>query len=519
MKHLLIALGLCVGFAHAQAPETPIEPEVELTEARTDGANEVIETEVPELVVNPLQPDINVRGAVPVGETITLDAADSKLGSPSEGQATYSWDAGDGTPLLWGVQVKHTYENVGQYDIKLNIKQGSLRESSTKSIIAYDRRGVLVTDTPRPDVVAQAAASGLWLSEIPYETGDTQLATEEAFVAALSQKIPQLQQSDIILFWSQSTDPLQTFAQWSRELTGESALNLSSTMVAQITEGPLQNAEQQVRTAVLTMGNSGTLLTRPEGATQLWSNTNAASAGSALLSRGVEWSFVDERTGGSGWRLLSRAMSYFAQNGVSQSVIYLLLAVPFLAFFVAFFRQFVGIKTYGVYTPMMLGLSLLVLGLQVGLLAFVLVLLVSTLIRWVFARIEMLYIPKVALTLSVLALSFFVVLWAGVELNIDINWGLAVFPMLVIVTVSEKFLSNQSSAGLRNALIYTLETLLVAFVGWAFLQWDFIEQLIMRTPEVVFIPLLGSYWLGKFSGLRLSEYFKFRAFFQESSEE
>jgi len=83
------------------------------------------------------------------------------------------------------------------------------------------------------------------------------------------------------------------------------------------------------------------------------------------------------------------------------------------------------------------------------------VMVVSYLIRLLFNRVELLYVPRVSLLLSTLSLSFFLVLGLAVYFKSSVNLTLAVFPMLVMATISEKFLSAQSEDGIRSAAIVT----------------------------------------------------------------
>jgi hypothetical protein len=50
-------------------------------------------------------------------------------------------------------------------------------------------------------------------------------------------------------------------------------------------------------------------------------------------------------------------------------------------------------------------------------------------------------------------------------------------------------------------------------------MWTWLQTNILATPELIFIPILGNIWLGRFTGLRLTEYLKFRTLFKDESEE
>jgi hypothetical protein len=228
---------------------------------------------------------------------------------------------------------------------------------------------------------------------------------------------------------------------------------------------------------------------------------------------------LDDRASTSWLLPISRTMSYFVSRGVSQSVLFLLLAVPFITFLIAFARQVIGVRTFGVYAPLMLTLSFILLGLKFGFVVFAVVLVVSYLIRLLFDRVELLYIPKISLLLSALSLSFFLVLGVAVEFDAQTNLALAVFPMLVMSTVSEKFLSAQSEGGLKSAVQIAGETVIVSLLAYAFVQWSWLQNSILAFPEVIILPIVGCVWIGRWTGLRLTEYFRFSALFGDDTRE
>ena len=150
---------------------------------------------------------------------------------------------------------------------------------------------------------------------------------------------------------------------------------------------------------------------------------------------------------------------------------------------------------------------------------FMVVLLVSSLLRLLFNKVELLYIPKVALLHSGVALSFFLILGIAVYFDISINLALAIFPMMVMSTISEKFISAQSEGGMRSAIFTAGETVVVSLLAYLLVMWPWMQTNILATPEWIFLPMIGTVWLGRFTGLRLTEYFKFRSLFSDDSEE
>ena len=111
-------------------------------------------------------------------------------------------------------------------------------------------------------------------------------------------------------------------------------------------------------------------------------------------------------------------------------------------------------------------------------------------------------------------------LGVAVYVQTSINLTLTIFPMMVMATVSEKFISAQSEEGMKGAIILVGETVVISLIGYFFVTWTLVESAILALPEYILLPIIGTIFLGKFTGLRLAEYFKFRSLLgKEDSQE
>lgn len=487
-----------------------------------EGDLPVIETPSPQELPPRIEPDFMAPEAVGIGAEVVFDATPTLLASPSEGSAVYSWDFGDGSRVRFGKQIHYTFQRPGLYDVRLSVKQGLLRESTRKQIIVFTRQAVLVhtqSEEKVAQIQEQAARSGIWLQKIYLEPSQSGLTSEENAIQNLQDNLDAFAESDLIIFWTEDSGGMQIFSQLWQRVAQERKFDTTQKLWVKISEGSLDRVARLTQPAFETLKPTAIILTRPEALNPLFEAPDFLRASDILQSRGIEFSIVDERSQTPLILILSSLMGFFSQNGVSQSVVYLLLAVPMINFLISFLRQVVGISTFGVYTPMMLALSFFILGLWFGLIVFFLVLIVSYIIRSIFERIELLYIPRVSLLLSVLSISFLFLLAGAVYFDVPVTLSLAVFPMMVMSTVSEKFLSAQTEGGLRNAVISTAETVLVALLAFYICDWDWMKNTILAMPELILLPLLGTMWLGRFTGLRLSEYIRFRSLLREDTQE
>jgi len=467
-----------------------------------------------------LRPVILVDTFIPAGEKVLFDATDSKLLSPSAGVPVYSWDFGDGSRMKWGGQVGYEFQKPGRYAVKLQVRQGSSREEVEHMVTVFTRRAVLVAD---PDfdasgLIEQASKYGIWLEVVPFSRSVSGVTADEQFIKQLQRKQSFIDQSDLVIFYTENGGGVQSLAQWWQLFPAEDRFDPMEKFWVQISTGSLSQLRKLTQPGFGILQAEKMLLTRPE-ALEIVFSAEVDEVANELRTRELEYKMLDDRASGSWLFPISRMMTYFVSRGVSQSVLFLLLAVPFITFVIAFSRQVVGLQTFGVFAPLMLALSFLLLGLQFGFAVFVLVMIVSYLIRLLFDRVELLYIPKITLLLSALALSFFLILGLAVEFNIEVNLALAVFPMLVMSTVSEKFLSAQSEGGLKSAVRIAGETVVVALGAFFLVRWGWVNNLILAFPEMILLPIFGSIWLGRWTGLRLTEYLRFKALFSDDTRE
>jgi len=261
------------------------------------------------------------------------------------------------------------------------------------------------------------------------------------------------------------------------------------------------------------------LLTRPEALGAVLSVNNIVDLESSLFGRSIEFRHINDSSKKNSWYVLSTIVNYFIERGISADSVYLILIIPFLAFVMIFFRNIVGINTFGVFTPIIVTIAFYLLGLYLGLLTFFFAVIVSQIMKYVFDKVELLYLSKVALNLSFISISFLFLLAIILKFNLAFSLTGAIFPMLVMTTLSEKFMDAKSETGLKSALFGIFETLLVVMLSYYLMIWSGFNNLLISWPELVIIPLLLLLLLGKFTGLRISEYIRFRSLFLNHSGE
>ena len=207
---------------------------------------------------------------------------------------------------------------------------------------------------------------------------------------------------------------------------------------------------------------------------------------------------------------MSEIIQFIAVQGVSIETIYLILALPFVATLIAAFRQLIGIKSFGIYTPLVLTFAFWAIGIKYGIAIFIVIFLTGTAVRYVLKNFRLLYMPRMAIVLTVISLAILVLLAIGGYLNKTGLASTSILPILILIILIEKFISAQVEKGFRTAAFLSVETLIISIVGYYFIIWDVFRNLVLEHPEYILLLFVINIFLGKWTGIRLSEYLRFR---------
>lgn len=206
-------------------------------------------------------------------------------------------------------------------------------------------------------------------------------------------------------------------------------------------------------------------------------------------------------------------INFIVEQGVPLQTVALLLMFPIIVTMVAFFRQVVGIKAFGIYTPSIITFALLAFdpnGLKYGIAIFISVIAVGTLSRLLMKQFRLLYLPRVAMTVSIVSLAILGVLVIGGMTHRTGLAAVSIFPLLIMITLAEKFVATQIEKGSRVALILAIETLVISVAGYFLIGWSTLITLVLTYPWIILFTFVINFSLGKWTGLRITEYLRFR---------
>jgi hypothetical protein len=198
-------------------------------------------------------------------------------------------------------------------------------------------------------------------------------------------------------------------------------------------------------------------------------------------------------------------------NGVPANVLVLILLFPVITSIISMSRHVIGLKGFGIYTTAVLSVAFLSTGIFNGILLFAVTLVASSVMKKIIRRLQLQYLPRTAMLLwgvSVIMLLFLIGLSFVPITNI---LSIRIFPVLIIMLLTENFLESQLTGSPSEARQMTIETLIIAILCSVLIGLEPIQKFVLLQPELTLLTVAGlNMIVGRYTGLRLLEWLRFR---------
>lgn len=482
---------------------------------------------------NYLKAVITVDPATEIGKSTIFDASQSFIPHP-ERTIQYEWDFGDGNKNE-GVETLHAYKTPGEYNVTLKITDGTLTSVSSFETFAYEKMMVLITDQleskDRIEIIKNfAEKKGVYLKIIESYGSSTEFISEEVLTKKLNEQASDLKNTKQIIVWTSENAGLNAISRYIQS-TKTSPTDFSNKSII-ILENNINSKINQSERQFELIKPQQIIIAKEGSIDALIETPNTNSFINTIKERGSEYSIINSKSGElRPWNFISHFVNSLINNGIPDNTIALLLLLPIIATVVAFMRQVIGINTFGIYTPSIITLSFLIIGLKAGLLTLISAIIVGAISKLILKKVRMLFIPKIAIIISLVSLALLVVIITGIHLNFfNAEFlSIAIFPMLILSTLVEKFVSGKGESNLSTTTMTMAETLIVAIIafiiaggsvdlGFVEFRFELIKSLMLNYPELVLLTVVFNILLGKWTGLRLLERVRFREIFKHIEE-
>ena len=189
-----------------------------------------------------------------------------------------------------------------------------------------------------------------------------------------------------------------------------------------------------------------------------------------------------------------------------------IVLIPLGAFVVVLMRNMIGVPTLGTFMPVLLALSLLEIPLLRGLSMFTVIVAAGLWFRFLLSRLNLLVVPRVAACVVIVTLLMIMMTVVGYRMGMSGGVQITLFPMIILAWTIERMSLIWEEEGKRSALMQVGGSLIVAVIAFAFMSIPQVKYWAFYFPELLLVLLALIILIGRYTGYRLSELFRFRDF-------
>ncbi|WP_024326857.1 inactive transglutaminase family protein [Thioalkalivibrio sp. AKL19] len=193
----------------------------------------------------------------------------------------------------------------------------------------------------------------------------------------------------------------------------------------------------------------------------------------------------------------------------TQNTYRVLLMVPLGAMIIVFLRNVIGIQTFGTFMPVLIALSFRETQLLAGIILFTLIVSLGLVVRFYLEHLRLLLVPRLAAVVSVVIMLMLGISILSHQLGFERALALSLFPMVILAMTIERMSVVWEEHGPADAITQGIGSLVVAAAAYGLMANRQLEHLLFVFPELLLVLLAVTLLLGRYTGYRLTELFRF----------
>lgn len=209
------------------------------------------------------------------------------------------------------------------------------------------------------------------------------------------------------------------------------------------------------------------------------------------------------------FNFIAYGIRYAIMTGVPVESVLLILSIPIIGTLVVFLRYIIGVPTLGISHTIVFAVTFFITGIAFGSVLFVTLLLGTLLTRLLFKRVRIMQLTKVSLSMLVISVLILIAIVMSLRYHLIQPSQISIFPILLFILLSERVVALQLEKDIFRAFGITLLTLFIGGIGFIAVSTPFMQTLLLIYPETLLLLIPINWFIGRYFGLRLTEYFRF----------
>jgi len=185
--------------------------------------------------------------------------------------------------------------------------------------------------------------------------------------------------------------------------------------------------------------------------------------------------------------------------------------IPFGVLAVVLLRNLVGLVTLGTFMPVLLGLAFLELPMSAAIIMLLSMLFGGLAFRAMLSKFNLLVVPRVAACVVIVTIFMMAVSLLSYKIGAVDGLRVTVFPMIVLAWTIERMSLIWDEEGAISAIYQVVGSLVAAVAAFGMMKIEAARYWVEYFPEVLLILLAIILLLGRYTGYRLTELFRFRS--------
>ena len=189
----------------------------------------------------------------------------------------------------------------------------------------------------------------------------------------------------------------------------------------------------------------------------------------------------------------------------------ILLTIPVGAFIILLLRNFIGLKTFGTFMPVLIALAFRETHVIWGIILFTLIVSLGLAARFYLDQLRLLLVPRLAAILTVVIMLMIFISVISQNLGLEAGLSVALFPMVILTMTIERMCITWDERGASDAIKSGIGSLIAAVIAFWAMNYPPLQYLVFAFPELLLVLLAIILWFGQYRGYRFFELLRFNA--------
>ena len=209
--------------------------------------------------------------------------------------------------------------------------------------------------------------------------------------------------------------------------------------------------------------------------------------------------------------------SLYSLPATQREVFRVIMTIPAGVFLLVVLRNIIGLRGVGTFMPVLIALAFRETQLLWGLVLFSVVLSAGLLVRLYFEHLKLLLVSRLAAILMIVILLMAIITVISNKLDFERGLSVALFPLVILTMTIERISVVWDERGPAEAIKIAVMSLVIAAICYLFMSAPPVQYVFFAFPELVLVVMAVTLLIGRYTGYRLVELYRFKAFLGRES--